>query len=290
MRGPDNNATASFAPRAPSFAAGKETETMMLRNKTAIIYGAGGSVGSAVARAFAREGATVFLSGRRRASVETVAKEITAAGGTARAAEVDALDERAVEAHLAAVVAEAGRVDVSFNAIGIAQVGIQGIPLVALPLASFALPIETYTRAHFLTARAAARVMTKAGGGVILVHTPSPARSGTPLVGGMALAWASLEALTQTLSAELGAQGVRAVCLRTTGLPETPTIDVVYGLHAEALGIQPAQFRALIESRTHRQRSNTLAEVADAAVFAASDRGAALTGTTVNLTGGLVVD
>ena len=66
---------------------------MMLKDKVAVIYGAGGGTGSAVARAFACEGAKVFLTGRRRAPVEAVAKDIVAAGGSAEAAEVDALDE-----------------------------------------------------------------------------------------------------------------------------------------------------------------------------------------------------
>jgi NADP-dependent 3-hydroxy acid dehydrogenase YdfG len=92
---------------------------MMLQNKIAVIYGAGGAVGGAVARAFARDGANLFLTGRHRESVEAVAKEIVSAGGSAEAAEVDALDEQAMEKHLQSVIDKAGRVDISFNAIGI---------------------------------------------------------------------------------------------------------------------------------------------------------------------------
>lgn len=278
--------------RAPSCSrlATEKRGNVLLKDKTTIIYGAGGAVGGALARAFAREGSRVFVTGRRRAPVEALAKDIAASGGVAYAAEVDALDEAAVGAHLAEVVKRTNRIDISFNAIGIPQTGIQGIPLSALPLASFALPIETYSRAHFITARAAARVMAEKRTGVLLMHTPEPARFGVPLVGGMALAWAAIEALARTLSAELAVHGVRAVCLRTTGLPETPTIDIVFGLHAKALGIERSQFLAMVESRTHRQRSTSVAELADAAVFAASDRAAGLTGTTLNLTGGIVVD
>jgi NAD(P)-dependent dehydrogenase (short-subunit alcohol dehydrogenase family) len=263
---------------------------MMLHRKNAVIYGAGGGVGSAIARAFAREGATVFVTGRRRAPVEALAAEIGKAGGVAHADALDALDEPAVTAHLAQVVAEHGRIDVSFNAIGIPQPGIQGVPLTEISVASFMAPLEAYPRAHFITARTAARHMEGQRSGVILMHTPEPARCGVPLVGGMALAWASLEALTRSLSAELAARNVRAICLRSTGLPETRTIDVVFGIHAGVIGIERAQFQAMVESRTHRQRSTTLAELADAAVFAASDRAAGITGTTMNLTGGLVVD
>jgi NAD(P)-dependent dehydrogenase (short-subunit alcohol dehydrogenase family) len=148
---------------------------MLLANKNAVIYGAGGAIGAAVAHAFAREGANVFLTGRNLAALEVVAKEITAADGTAETARVDALDEQAVERNADAVVARAGSLDVSFNAIGIPQEGIQGTPLVELSAASFSLPVATYTIAHLLTARAAARHMLTQGSGVILTLTATPA-------------------------------------------------------------------------------------------------------------------
>ena len=66
---------------------------MLLRNKRAVIYGGGGAIGGAVARAFAREGARVFLAGRTLAKLEHVARDISSAGGKAAIAEVDALDD-----------------------------------------------------------------------------------------------------------------------------------------------------------------------------------------------------
>jgi NAD(P)-dependent dehydrogenase (short-subunit alcohol dehydrogenase family) len=263
---------------------------MLLTDKTAVIYGAGGATGGAVARAFAREGARVFVTGRRRDQVDALAKDITAAGGAAEAAEVDALDERAVETHLEAVIQKNGSIDVSFNAIGIPQQGIQGIPLTELSVESFMRPVTTYARAHFVTAKAAARRMTERRSGVILVHTPEPARMGAPLVGGMGPSWAALEGFIRHLSAEVGPHGVRAVGLRTTGIPETKTIEVVFDLHAKAAGMTRGQFQSLLEGMTHRRRSTTLRELADAAAFAASDRAAALAGTIINLTGGIAVD
>src|SRR5262249_26995653 len=160
--------------------------------------GAGGAVGGAVARAFAREGARVFLTGRHLDPVEAVANEITDSGGAAEAAQVDALDEQVVEEHLAEVIGRAGRIDVSFNAIGIPQRGIQGIPLTHLPAESFVLPVATYARAHFVTGKAAARRMIGQHAGVILMHTPEPARLGVPLVGGMGPAWAAMEGLCRS--------------------------------------------------------------------------------------------
>ena len=263
---------------------------MLLEHKNAIINGAGGAVGGAIARAFAREGAKVFLAGRTLASIEAVAREIRAAGGVAEAAQVDALDEQAVEQHASAVIKKAGGIDISFNAIGIPQQGIQGIALAELSVESFLLPMTTYMRSQFLTARAAARRMVERRSGVILMHTPEPARLGAPLVGGMGPAWAAMEAFSRALSAEFGPHGIRAICLRSTGIPETNTIDVVFGLHAKALGITRQQFQSVVEGMAHTRRSTTLLELANAAAFMASDRASAMTGTVANLTGGVIVD
>lgn len=135
---------------------------MLLENKSAVIYGGGGAIGGAVARAFAREGARVFLAGRTFESLEAVAGEIRSSGGEAEAARVDALDERAVERHLGEVVEQAGSIDISLNAISILRV-LQGTPLVEMSLEDFTSPILTGATTHFLTARAAARRMVEKG-------------------------------------------------------------------------------------------------------------------------------
>ena len=96
----------------------------MLKDKVAVIYGAGGGIGGAVARAFASEGARVFLTGHSLAPVKAVAEDVVSAGGSAEATEVDALDEQAVDRHLQSVIDKAGRVDISFNAVGIPDSGI----------------------------------------------------------------------------------------------------------------------------------------------------------------------
>jgi NAD(P)-dependent dehydrogenase (short-subunit alcohol dehydrogenase family) len=263
---------------------------MLLENKNVVVYGAGGSVGSAVARGFALDGARVFLTGRNPENVNAVAKEISAAGGAVETAVVDAGDERSVTEHLAAVVADAGSIDVSFNAIGISPRGLQGIPFTDLPVDDFLRPVTTYAQAHFVTAKSAARHMIPRGSGVIMMHTPEPARVSMPLVGGMSIGWAAMEALNRALSAEWAQYGVRSICLRTTGMTETPVIDIVYGLHADALGIPKGQFTAAVSAMNHRKRPTTLAELAAVAVFLASDQASAMTGTVANLTGGLIVD
>ena len=175
----------------------------MLQDKVAVIYGAGGAIGGAVARAFASEGANLFLTGRDLAPVEVVAREVASAGGSAEAAEVDALDERAVDEHLRSVMDEAGSIDISFNAVGIPDAGIVGVPLVELDVEQFSLPIMAYTRSYFLTARLAARRMLPKRSGVIMTVTALLSRTGTPLVGGYGPAMAAKEALTRSLSVEL---------------------------------------------------------------------------------------
>lgn len=263
---------------------------MLLEKKNALIYGAGGAIGGAVARTFASEGARVFLTGRNRSPLEAVAKEISAAGGTAEVEPVDALDANAVERHVAGVAARAGSIDISFNAMGIPQQGVQGTPLVELAPESFRLPVMSYATSHFLTARTAARRMIEQGSGVILTLTATPARLAAPLVGGMAAAWAAVEALSRTLAAELGPHGVRVVCIRPDAIPETDTIDAVFGLHAKTIGIEREEFQAMMEGLTLRRELPTLTELANVAAFVASDQARAMTGTVVNLSGGSIVD
>jgi NAD(P)-dependent dehydrogenase (short-subunit alcohol dehydrogenase family) len=261
---------------------------MMLKDKVAVIYGAGGAIGSAVARAFATEGATLFLTGRHLAPVEVVAKEVASAGGSAEAAEVDALDEQAIDRHLQSVIDKAG-VDISFNAIGIPNPRIR-VPLVELDVEQFSLPIATYTRSYFLTARLAARRMVANRSGVIMTVTSTPSRTGVPLVGGGGPAMAAVEALTRGLSAELAPQGIRVVGLRPQGMPETGRIKESFELYAKASGMTWEQFHELSAGRTHTRRLSTLAEMANVAVFMASDQASGMTGTVINLSMGSLDD
>jgi NAD(P)-dependent dehydrogenase (short-subunit alcohol dehydrogenase family) len=263
---------------------------MMLKDKVAVIYGAGGDVGGAVARAFAREGARLFLSGRNVCKVEAVAADIIGRGGVAEAAQVDALDEQAVEKYVDAVAAKAEAIDISFSAVGISNALPQRPPLLELSTEQFALPITTLTLANFLTARIAARRMVARRSGVILTITATPSRMAIPNAGGNAPAFAAVVALSRTLSAELAPQGVRVVCLMPNAMPETGTIRDNFERYAKAAGLNLAEYHARHESMTHLRRLTTLAELANVAVFMASDQASAMTGTVANLTGGTIVD
>jgi len=262
---------------------------MLLEDKTAVIYGAGGAIGGAVARAFSREGARLFLTGRGVAKVETVAREIGAAGGVAEAAQVDALDERAVEEHLGRVVERAGGVDVSFNAIGPGPARDRA-PLTELSCDAFVRPIAYYTSGNFITATAAGRQMSRQGAGVIVTMTAVPGKMPARLIGGQAPAWAAVEAFSRSLALELGPAGVRVVCLRAHAIPETPLIEENFATAAEAAGVSAAQFQAVLEESTLLRRLPSLADVADTAAFMASDRAGAMTATVANLSAGSITD
>jgi 3-oxoacyl-[acyl-carrier protein] reductase len=251
---------------------------MLLEGKNAVIYGGGGSIGSGVARVFAREGARVFLAGRTLAKVEAVAGEIRSAGGKAEAAELDALDERAVDEHADAVVARAGSLDVSFNLITHGDV--QGTPLVEMRLEDFERPVITAVRTTFLTSRAAARHMIRQGSGVILVfggYGPPPEGHN---LGGLQVAFGAMEYLRRNLARELGPHGIRVLTLQTGGIPET----IPDGLEwREAITRET-------ESRTMLKRAATLEDVGRVAAFAASDWARSMTATALNITAGSVVD
>jgi NAD(P)-dependent dehydrogenase (short-subunit alcohol dehydrogenase family) len=263
---------------------------MLLEDKVTVIYGAAGAIGSTIARAFASEGARLFLTGRHRAPVEAVAGEVVSAGGVAEAAEVDAMDEQVVDRHLQSVIERAGRVDISFNAVGIPDATILGAPLVEIDVEQFSLPIAAYTRSYFLTARAAARRMVPTRSGVIMTVTALHSRTGIPLVGGYGPAMAAKEALTRDLSAELAPHGIRVVGLRPQAMPDTPTIREAFEPRARASGMTWDQWQEGLASRTHPRRLMTPGEMANVAVFMASDKASGMTGTTVNMTMGSLDD
>jgi len=259
---------------------------MLLEGRTAVVYGGAGRVGGAVARAFAGEGARVFLAGRTLASLEAVAGAIRAAGGSAEAAQVDALDEAAVDAHADAVVAAAGGIDVSFTAVSHGDV--HGLPLLELPFEDFARPVATALRAQFLSTRAAARHMARRGSGVIMTITATTARLSIPQVGGTGVAFDAIESQCRQWACELGGHGVRVVWLQTTGLPEaiagSDVLQPGYGTGSAAMTRD--ELIAWNQGKAMLGRLTTLAEVGRAAAFLASDHAAAMTAAGLNLTCG----
>ena len=262
---------------------------MLLDDKTAVVYGGGGTIGGAVARALAREGARVCLAGRTEASLDKVAQEIRAAGGEAETAQVDALDEKSVDDHADALALSAGSIDVSFNAIGSGD--IHGIPVVQMPFEDFVSPIDVAIRSHFLIARAAARHMVPRGSGVILAITATTARQVIPEVGCTGVRFDAIESLCLQLACELGPSGVRVMALRTTGIREAirgtgPFPD--YGTGNGGMTLD--QLIDWNQDKTMLKRLTTLREIANVVAFMASDQASAVTGSVVNVNCGAVRD
>ena len=254
---------------------------MLLEDKNAVIYGGGGSIGGAVARAFGREGARLFLAGRTKATLEEVAEQVRSAGGAAETAEVDALDPKAVEEHAGAVAAEAGSLDISMNVI--THPATHGTPLWEMEADDFMDSIEVALRSSFITMGAAARRMIEQGSGVILAFGGQGDRSG-PIrdykLGGTQVAFDGIETLRRQLSVELGPHGVRVVTLESGGVPES--------LPEDFDGRQ--EIVDLIEGQTLLGRAATLEDVGNTAALAASDWARTMTAATVNVSCGALID
>jgi 3-oxoacyl-[acyl-carrier protein] reductase len=259
---------------------------VLLEDKVALIYGGGGTIGGAVARAFAREGARVFLAGRTLATLDEVAQDIARGGGRAETAQVDALDEEAVDRLVDAVAEETGRLDVSFTAIPHGDV--HGIPLLEMPVQDFLRPVTTAMHSQFVTARAAARHMVERGSGVIMAITATTARMSIPEIGGTGVAYDAIESLCRQWACELGPRGIRAVWLQTTGIPEALADVDRFPAYGTGAPMTREELVAWNQDRTMLGRLTTLRDVGDAAAFLASDRAGAVTASSANLTLGFV--
>jgi 3-oxoacyl-[acyl-carrier protein] reductase len=240
----------------------------LLRNKTAIVYGAAGPVGAAVAGAFAREAARVVLTGRTPGTLAKVAEQIRDAGGNVEAAVVDALDKSAVRTH-ADEVAATGGIDIAFNATS--NDDLQGIPLLDMEFTDYARPVSKVIATHFNIATVTARQMLGRGGVILSL---GGGREAIPGLGGSHVAWSALAALSRQLASELGRSGIRVAWILSPGSPDPDNPEPGDPLSEKTLLGRPPSYQ----------------DVANAAVFAASDWAATMTATEINLTGGAVID
>jgi 3-oxoacyl-[acyl-carrier protein] reductase len=243
---------------------------MLLEGKIAIIYGGAGGIGSAVARRFAAEGASVHLVGRTRESLEQVAAGITASGRRVEVAQLDATDRAAVEQHAETVARHAGGIDIAFNAVN--NDDLQGTPLVDTARDDVLRPVMKAITTHLTLATAVARHMIPRGTGVILAM--GGGREAIPNLGGSHVAWSALAGLCRQLASELGPHGIRVAWLLSPGSPDPSTRS----------DDDPEATATLLHRRPR------LEDVAHAAAFLASDRAPTMTATEMNITGGAVID
>jgi 3-oxoacyl-[acyl-carrier protein] reductase len=264
---------------------------LLLRDKVAVIFGAGGSIGAAVAKEFAAEGAEVFLAGRTMPNVEDTAKEVTTSGGCAHATVVDALDDVAVNAYIDGIVKEAGSIDIVFNAVGpLAKDYGNGKSALDLTTEQFMLPVNTVLRAQFISARAAARHMVSQRSGVIVFLTGGPA--GAHIEGATAIgaAFGAIEALTRNLALDVSPQGVRVVCVRSSAMTDSRTIQESMEVMGAMMNVTRDQVLARIAGLTMLKTTASVSDTAKAVAFVASDNARMMTSNVINSTGGAVED
>ena len=193
---------------------------------------------------------------------------------------MDAFDENAINDHLERVAQKVGKVDISFNAVGVDV--IQNIPLVDIPMDDFVRPVTLTMQTRFLTATAAAQLMMRQGSGIILFLTATPGGIGYPFTGGFAAACCAVESLSRNLASELGVYGIRVVNIRSGGSPDSKVFK-------EAIESDPASMEPVIrmmEEDTMLKKLPLMADIANAAVFLVSDMASKITGVTVDVTSG----
>ena len=263
----------------------------ILQEKHAVVFGAGGSIGAAVAKEFAAEDAEVFLAGRTKSNVEDVTKQITAAGGRAHTAAIDALDDAAVNTYIEGIVKQTGSIDIVFNAVGplVKEYG-NGKNAVDLAIEEFMVPLTTVVKSQFITARAAARHMVKQHSGVIIFLTGSPARGHIEGATAIGAAFGAIESLSENLAVEVSPAGVRVVCLRTTANTDSRTIQQTMDALAGKMNVTKDQMIARMASLNFLKVPARISDTAKAVVFLASDRARMMTGTVVNSTAGAAAD
>jgi NAD(P)-dependent dehydrogenase (short-subunit alcohol dehydrogenase family) len=253
---------------------------VILHNKNAIIYGAGGSLGGAVAKALAAAGAKVFLTGRNISPVQKVANEIRNAGGQAEATQVDAMDEKAIISFLDKILQQAGHIDISYNAISVDVV--QNIPMVEISADDFMSPVTHMLRSQYMTAISAGKIMMKQGSGVILSLSATPGGIAYPYTGGFAPYCGALEIFSRNLASELGVYGVRVVNMRSGGSPDSNVFKNAIENHWDIM--EPVLRK--MEQDTMLKKLPMMADIANLAVFLSSDLAGKITGVTVDVTCG----
>ena len=267
------------------------SSTSILQGKYAVIFGAGGSIGKAVAREFAAEGAEVFISGRTKATVDAVARQIKTNSGKVHATVVDTLNDAAVTKYVDDVAKQTGKIDVILDAAGpLAKDYGNGKIAMDLPVEQFMVPLATMVRSRFITGRAVARHMIKQRSGVIIFVTGSPARPHVPGATAIGAAFGAIENLAANLEFEVSPFGVRAVCLRTLANTDSRSIQDTMDFLADQLNITKDQAIAQIAQSNFLKVPATVQDTANAAVLIASDRARMMTGTVVNATAGAALD
>jgi 3-oxoacyl-[acyl-carrier protein] reductase len=269
----------------------QNNQSNILQGKTALIFGAGGAIGSTVAKTFAAEGANVFISGRHSASVKKTAVNLKKHGFETDIEVVDATNEMQVESYIEKVFKATGKIDIVFNAIGSRMDGAtQVMPSTQIPLDIFKMYMNNMVLSQFLTARVAAKYMMQQGKGSIVMMGATPSKGVAPFLPGACAGHAAVDGLTRCLATEFGAMGIRVNAVMSGGMQETPNIQEVLGGMAKIIGVSKEALAQQVKEKAVLKRGATLTETAAVIAFIASDRASSITGAIINASCGEVLD
>jgi 3-oxoacyl-[acyl-carrier protein] reductase len=248
------------------------TVSFSLAGKTALVTGGSQGIGESIAKALAAAGAHVVVAARREEKAAAVAEAISDAGGSAGAVRLDVADPASVSAAFKAVVDRHGRLDVLVNNAGITDDGL----ILRMSKESWDRVLATDLTGVFLCAQEAAKTMLKKRvAGRIVNITSVVGLMGNPGQTNYAAAKAGVIGFTKALAREIGSRGITVNAV-APGYVET---DMTGALSED-------QKKALVD-RIVLGRLGTGDDVAGAVVFLASDAAAYVTGTTLNVSGGL---
>jgi NAD(P)-dependent dehydrogenase (short-subunit alcohol dehydrogenase family) len=256
---------------------------MLLENKVALITGSGRGIGRAIAKLFAKEGASVFLTARTEAQLAAVAKEIEAAGGKVGYAAADLTLDKECERVVAEARTKFGRVDILVN-----NAGHYGpvAPVEEYPLEEFDKVIAVHLRAAFVLSKLVLPEMYVRKSGVILNVSSLSAKAAYGWGSAYAAAKAGLLGLTRVMAAEAARQGVRVNAICPGPVTETEMSKELGKTLAERLGMSPEEQLKGFLSSLLQGRGQTAMEIAQAALFLCSEMSSAMVGQSINVDGG----